>query len=135
MSIGARATLNELLLIVITAIGLFAMVSALAFVLKPEPSAPGLPEPSTNVIAAVAAPDIGESARKGADLFARNCAHCHGDDARGDEGPSLYGLRKSDERITTIVKEGIKGEMPKFGSKFGDSDIQALIAYLRTLKE
>jgi len=32
------------------------------------------------------------------------------------------------------IKRGIKGEMPKFDTKFNDADIQALIAYLRTLK-
>jgi mono/diheme cytochrome c family protein len=78
---------------------------------------------------------LSEEAQTGHNLFDRNCAHCHGDDARGDEGPSLYNLRKSDARITAIVKGGIKGEMPSFAKKFKDSDVQDLIAYLRTLKE
>jgi mono/diheme cytochrome c family protein len=78
---------------------------------------------------------IGEEAQMGHSLFDRNCAHCHGDDARGDEGPSLYNLHKSDARITAIVKGGIKGEMPSFAKKFKDADVQDLIAYLRTLKE
>ena len=73
-------------------------------------------------------------AKVGYSLFDRNCAHCHGDDARGDEGPTLYDLTKSDARITKIVRGGIKGEMPKFGTKFSDDDIRALIAFLRTLK-
>ena len=67
-------------------------------------------------------------------LFERNCAHCHGDDARGDEGPDLHGLHKSDARLNTIIKGGIKGEMPAFSKKFNDADVQALIAFLRTLK-
>lgn len=78
---------------------------------------------------------VGEAAQRGHSLFDRNCAHCHGDDARGDEGPNLYNLRKSDARITAIVKGGIKGEMPSFAKKFKDADVQDLIAYLRTLKE
>ena len=82
-----------------------------------------------------AAVALSEEGQKGHSLFDRNCAHCHGDDARGDEGPNLYNLRKSDARITAIVKGGIKGEMPSFAKKFNDGDIQALIAYLRTLKE
>ena len=73
-------------------------------------------------------------AMRGHSLFDHNCAHCHGDDARGDEGPSLYDLKKSDARITKIIKGGIKGEMPRFGAKFNDADIRALIAFLRTLK-
>jgi len=30
---------------------------------------------------------------------------------------------------------GIKGEMPKFGQKLSDADMQALIAFIRSLKE
>ena len=78
---------------------------------------------------------LSEKGQKGHNLFDHNCAHCHGDDARGDEGPNLYNLRKSDARITAIVKGGIKGEMPSFAKKFKDADVQDLIAYLRTLKE
>ena len=74
-------------------------------------------------------------AMPGSRLFDHNCAHCHGDDARGDEGPSLYNLRKTDARIEKIIKDGIKGEMPSFGKKFSDEDVHSLIAYLRTLKE
>lgn len=74
-------------------------------------------------------------AKQGYRLFEHNCAHCHGDDARGDEGPDLHGLRKTDARLTTIIKGGIKGEMPTFAKKFNDADVQALIAYLRTLKD
>jgi mono/diheme cytochrome c family protein len=72
---------------------------------------------------------------QGRSLFERNCAHCHGDDARGDEGPTLYNLAMSDARIAKRIKEGIKGEMPKFGSKLNDMQVAALIAYLRTLKD
>jgi mono/diheme cytochrome c family protein len=74
-------------------------------------------------------------ADRGRILFDHNCAHCHGEDARGDEGPNLYNLAKSDARITAIIKGGIKGEMPTFAKKFSDEDVQALIAYLRTLKD
>ena len=77
---------------------------------------------------------LNEEAKRGQNLFERNCAHCHGDDARGDEGPDLHDLKKSDARITKIATQGIKGEMPAFGSKLKDTDIQALIAFLRTLK-
>ena len=91
-------------------------------------------EQSTNIASAATSPTLEGEARRGHSLFDHNCAHCHGDDARGDEGPSLYDLNKTDARIARIVREGIKGEMPKFGAKLNDADIQALIAYLRTLK-
>lgn len=32
-----------------------------------------------------------------------NCAHCHADDATGDEGPDLHGLRKTDERLRLLI--------------------------------
>lgn len=72
--------------------------------------------------------------KQGRLLFERNCAHCHGDDARGDEGPNLHDLAKSDARISRIITGGIKGEMPAFSKKFNDADVRVLIAYLRTLK-
>jgi len=89
---------------------------------------------STNIASAAASPALEGEAKRGRSLFDRNCAHCHGDDARGDEGPNLHDLTKTDARITRIVKEGIKGEMPRFGAKLNDADVEALIAYLRTLK-
>ena len=92
------------------------------------------PENSTHPDSISAHPALSAEAKQGRSLFEHNCAHCHGDDARGDEGPSLYDLTKSDARITRIIKGGIQGEMPRFGAKFNESDIQALIAYLRSLK-
>jgi mono/diheme cytochrome c family protein len=67
-------------------------------------------------------------------LFLANCAHCHAEDGSGDEGPSLHGLRKSDDRIAKLIREGIKGEMPRFGSKLSDAEVQNLIAFVRSLK-
>ena len=90
-------------------------------------------EQPINIISAAASPALEGEAKRGHSLFDHNCAHCHGEDARGDEGPSLYDLKKTDGRITRIIEGGIKGEMPKFGAKLNDADIQALIAYLRTL--
>ena len=63
-----------------------------------------------------------------------NCAHCHGDDARGtEEGPDLTRFNKSEARITSVVKKGIKGEMPRFGRKLTDVDEQLLIRFIRSL--
>lgn len=78
---------------------------------------------------------LNEEAKRGQSLFERNCAHCHGDDARGDEGPDLHRLKKSDARITKVVTQGIKGEMPAFGAKLNEADVKALIGFLRTLKD
>jgi mono/diheme cytochrome c family protein len=79
-------------------------------------------------------PPAGSLARQGYGLFQLNCAHCHGNDARGDEGPDLHVITKSDARISAIIRNGIKGEMPKFSAKLSDADIRALIAFTRSLK-
>ena len=73
-------------------------------------------------------------ATQGRHLFLMNCAHCHADDAHGDEGPDLYNLHKSDARIHQVITGGIKGEMPSFAKKLGDPEIRQLTAYLRTLR-
>jgi cytochrome c peroxidase len=45
---------------------------------------------------------LGESkvfdATNGRKLFLKNCAHCHGADASGDEGPDLHRLDWTDEQ-------------------------------------
>ena len=73
---------------------------------------------------------------QGQHLFLMNCAHCHGDDARGDEGPDLHGVRqrKTDARLSALINNGIKGEMPRFDQKLSPPDVQALIAFLNSLK-
>jgi mono/diheme cytochrome c family protein len=70
----------------------------------------------------------------GRKLFLKNCAHCHAEDATGDEGPDLHRLHKSDDFISRRIRNGVKGEMTAFGEKFSPDDVKALIAYLRTLK-
>lgn len=70
----------------------------------------------------------------GQKLFLMNCAHCHADDATGDEGPDLHGLHKTDERLRLLIKNGIKGEMPRFREKLADRDVDALVAFLDSLR-
>ena len=69
----------------------------------------------------------------GAKLFALNCAHCHGVDATGDEGPDLHKVTKTDERIKSTILNGIKGEMPTFGKKLNADDAATLVAFIRGL--
>jgi mono/diheme cytochrome c family protein len=130
-----KEELKDIGLVFATALGLFAMVLGILSILEPATAADSMLEPAINVRnTSVAAAPTATRSKAGASLFARNCAHCHGDDAKGDEGPSLYDLTRSDARLARIIKEGIKGEMPKFVAKFSEEDIQSLIAFLRTLK-
>jgi mono/diheme cytochrome c family protein len=69
----------------------------------------------------------------GAKLFALNCAHCHGIDATGDEGPDLHKVAKTDERIRSTILNGVKGEMPAFGKKLTQDDASTLVAFIRSL--
>jgi len=93
-----------------------------------------MPDLLTSAQAALVPPAANADSEKGRHLFLMNCAQCHGDDAHGGEGPDLYDLHKSDARIHQVITTGIKGEMPSFGKKFNEPDIQALTAYIRTLR-
>jgi mono/diheme cytochrome c family protein len=115
--------------------GVLGVTFGLSPLLQSGRAADSKREAQTNTVPIQVEMALGEEAKDGYRLFDLNCAHCHGDDARGDEGPDLHGLHKSDARLTTIIKGGVKGEMPAFAKKFKDADVQALIAYLRTLKE
>jgi mono/diheme cytochrome c family protein len=75
-----------------------------------------------------------ELAAQGHEFFEMSCSQCHGDDARGDEGPDLHNLPLSNARIAATIKKGIKGEMPTFAKKYGDHQIAALVSYLRSLR-
>ena len=69
----------------------------------------------------------------GRKLFLDSCAHCHGADARGDEGPDLHGVQVSDRYMARIIAHGIPHEMPAFAKKHDTAQINALIAYVRSL--
>jgi mono/diheme cytochrome c family protein len=70
---------------------------------------------------------------RGRALFLDSCAHCHGADARGDEGPDLHQVETSDRYIANLITHGIPHEMPSFAKKHGREDITALTAYIRSL--
>lgn len=110
-------------------IGMFGVAS----VIRDGEASISIPTLATSAQAAMKPSGITDDATQGRHLFLMNCAHCHGDDAHGDEGPDLHDLHKSDARIHEVIIAGIKGEMPSFGKKLGDPDVRQLIAYLRTL--
>jgi hypothetical protein len=79
-------------------------------------------------------PRDGTPERRGYTLFMQNCTHCHGTDARGGEGPNLQKTKKTDALIAATIKNGIKGEMPKFGAKFTEAEVQSLIVFIHSLR-
>lgn len=68
-------------------------------------------------------------------LFATTCGWCHNDGGRtAGRGPQLMNTKRSDDFIRYRIKHGKEGAMPAFGSTFSDSDIDAIIRYIRSLK-
>jgi mono/diheme cytochrome c family protein len=67
-------------------------------------------------------------------VFIKNCAHCHGSDGHGDEGPDLHNLDESDSWIANRIRNGKKGQMTAFAGKLEEDQINQVIGYLRTLK-
>ena len=76
-------------------------------------------------------------------LFDANCARCHEPySRRGLHGPSLHnvykkpylpsGMPANDDRITEVIVRG-RAKMPAFGGELSQTQIEALLAYLKTL--
>ena len=79
-------------------------------------------------------PGTAPAADGGRRLFLKNCAHCHGADARGDDGPDLHALDWTDEQIAKRIRTGKKGQMTAFEGKLTEAEIKVITAYVRTLK-
>jgi mono/diheme cytochrome c family protein len=120
--------LKAIVLATVSGLAAVGMTIAAGEVVQSKSAASGAEE-------ALTVPLAGSLANQGHKLFLLNCAHCHGTDARGDEGPDLHGLTKSDQKLTSIIQNGVKGEMPKFSAKLNHADTHALIAFIRTLKQ
>jgi mono/diheme cytochrome c family protein len=82
-------------------------------------------------------------AHLGEDLFANNCASCHGRAATGGDAPTLNARQfltaTSDEQMRLLIAGGVSGtSMPAWSLDFGgpltDEQIRQLVAYLRSLQ-
>ncbi len=94
--------------------------------------------------------------QRGAQLYQRNCRHCHGERGQGLQGTGVsfsrsrdlpimptalanpgFQLAASDEMLISIISNGISGTpMPSFRKRgLNDTDIRDLVSYLRTLPE
>jgi mono/diheme cytochrome c family protein len=86
------------------------------------------------------APDQAASPNKididGETMFATSCGFCHQSGGRADgKGPKLAGTTRSDDFIAERVRKGKPGAMPAYGSVFSESQIMAIVGYIRTLEE
>lgn len=78
----------------------------------------------------------------GKESFEKNCIVCHGEEGKGDIGPSLQDniwLGKegdiSDGKLFSIISDGTEGGMPPFGAKIKKNEIWSIVSYIRTLKK
>lgn len=119
-----------------------------------EPSAnatpPGVPIPmmggysvSTPVLhPATDANDLEQEVSRGTVLFAANCASCHGSTGAGDGKASasllpkpanLTAARFSDERLSSVLWNGVAGSSMPPWRQLPAEDLRALIAYTQSL--
>ena len=86
-------------------------------------------------------------AADGAEVYAKNCAKCHGDDGKGKTkmgeklGCKDYSAEavKVDEGVKA-VKEGLKDKegktlMKAFGESLSDDEIKAAVEHMKTFKK
>jgi mono/diheme cytochrome c family protein len=94
----------------------------------------------TSGIATAQKPAVSAKAKHGEEVFKANCIGCHSKEA-GDTTPfgppNLHGVLGKNpvltpQQATETIKQG-KGVMPAFEGKLNDSDINAVVAYLKTL--
>src|SRR5215470_11679076 len=73
----------------------------------------------------------------GRQVFVARCAGCHGTDGNGGElGPNIAPRvpARTDQELTAVVRQGfVASGMPAFAN-LGDSDVAALVQFLRTIK-
>jgi mono/diheme cytochrome c family protein len=110
-----------------------ACAFGLAAALRRAEARTSLQQPTPEAWFEAATPTSPSMIAHGRVLFLGSCAHCHGADATGDEGPDLHGVGVSDRYIAHIISHGIKSEMPSFSKKLGRDEIAALTAYVRSL--
>ena len=97
---------------------------------------------SANSIARSSDPQANAEAKA---LFEKECATCHGKDGRAKTfkaklnharnlTDATWQSEVTDERLYNSIHNG-KGKMPAFGKKLSEAQINALVAYVRSLKQ
>jgi mono/diheme cytochrome c family protein len=95
---------------------------------KPEGSAAALPEGEP--------PMVSKPPLDAEKLFATTCGWCHSGGGRvAGKGPKLMGTALTDAEIVYRIKVGKAGAMPAFGGTFNAAELQAIVLYIRGLRE
>jgi mono/diheme cytochrome c family protein len=72
----------------------------------------------------------------GRKMFSSNCGFCHQDGGRhAGRGPKLSKSDRSDEFLVERIKKSKTGSMPAYGAVFNETQIGALLAYIRGLDD
>lgn len=85
--------------------------------------------------------------RPAAQLYRRHCVSCHGTDGKSKTSKGRYNHARdltdpdwqsdvSDERIFNSITNGrnVRGNMPPFGQKLKEDEINSLVTFIRGLK-
>lgn len=96
---------------------------------------------------ATAEPAAPSNARTGAQLYRRYCVSCHGNDGKAKTSKGRFSHARdltdpqwhadvSDERIFNSIMNGrdTGGNMPAFGNKINEKEIDSLVTFVRGLK-
>jgi len=82
------------------------------------------------------------AADSGADVFKQKCAICHGENGAGKgKVPALGSAEvqaKSDADLKAATEKGVKtdnGMMPGYAGKLTPEQVDAVVAYIRSLKK
>jgi cytochrome c6 len=84
----------------------------------------------------------GQGGNKSASTFKAKCAACHGTGGKGDApaGKSLgaadltkVAAAKSPAELKAVIQDG-KGKMPAYGKSLKPEEIDAMVAYIKSLK-
>jgi mono/diheme cytochrome c family protein len=116
---------NNQLTILICALSLLAIAQTAC---AADPPSPGPMQSGSGSKPAASAFDVNK-------LFANTCGWCHLSGGRAPgKGPQLMGTALTDAEITSRIKNGKVGQMPAFATAFDDTQIKAIIGYIRELK-
>jgi len=94
-------------------------------------------------LVAVIAPGLGRAQNPPSDqaasaeqIFVNTCGFCHQAGGRvAGRGPKLAGTERPDEYLINRIRLGKEGAMPAYGRAFTESQLRALVAYIRSLKD
>lgn len=85
--------------------------------------------------------------RTAPELYARNCASCHGTDGRAKTSKGKFSHARdltdanwhedvTDERIFNSIMNGrnVRGNMPAFSDKLNEKEVDSLVSFVRKFK-